>query len=156
MSKRFQMPPLDAGDASSLQYALDQIEIFLNSQTSGAEGRLDELETAEDWSDASYENGWVTESGTSDAAFYKHNGVVRLRGVMNGEVATDTTAFTLPAGYRPETTVRFPLSYWNSTNYVPGLIAVLEDGRVSVEDNAGGVATDLEWAGLAHVSFRAD
>ena len=34
MANRFKMPPLDPGDESSLQFALDRIEIFLNSTAS--------------------------------------------------------------------------------------------------------------------------
>lgn len=40
------MPPYDPEDPSSVQFALDQTEMFLNSQSSAIEGRVDDLEAS--------------------------------------------------------------------------------------------------------------
>lgn len=112
----------------------------------------------EAWTTATYVNGWATQAGQQAAAYYKHAGIIGLRGTMNGAAATAQTAFTLPGGYRPATLCRFPLSYWDSTAllYRAGAILVGTDGTVKVEDNtaSAGIATTVTFVSLDVVNFR--
>jgi hypothetical protein len=57
-----------------------------------------------------FQNSWGNASGGTPAAFWidKH-GVVRLRGDLEGGTV-GTTAFTLPVGFRPETSEAFVTS----------------------------------------------
>lgn len=151
MAKRFQLRPV-SGLPEELRSVFEGIELFLNTALPDVEGG-----SAPAWTNVSYSNGWATQSGEEAASYYKHNGIVRLRGVMTGASATAITAFTLPAGYRPVARGRFPLSYWDGSKYVAGAIVVKSDGTVDVEDNtaSAGVASTTTFVGLSVVSFRA-
>lgn len=50
----------------------------------------------------SFQNGWVSGSGVSAVMYRKESGgLVRLKGVLYGGSSSGSTAFQLPAGYRP-------------------------------------------------------
>lgn len=66
---------------------------------------------SDSWRGVTYVNSWVasTITGESNAQYYKDSsGIVHLRGsAANG--TSGTTAFTLPSGYRPQSTVWIPV-----------------------------------------------
>jgi hypothetical protein len=54
------------------------------------------------WETLNLLNGWGNYNGTNNVpAIGRVNGVLTLRGALNGAAATDSHAFTLPAGKRP-------------------------------------------------------
>jgi hypothetical protein len=74
-------------------------------------------------------NGWVgAPFGTRLAKVELLSGVVRLKGaIANGSAST---AFVLPAGYRPATNVYVPVDMCNATN---GRLFIQPNGTVSVQ-----------------------
>jgi hypothetical protein len=99
------------------------------------------------WTAATLTNSWVTFGGTFPTPGYRKdaNGRVYLRGVIKTG-AVGTTAFTLPAGYRPPAKVGF--SPLNST--AGAELDVNADGTVVP---SGGSNT---YVGLDGVSFFID
>lgn len=76
-------------------------------------------------------NSWVNYgSGFADAAYWKDKfSVVHLRGTIRSGLTTEgTTLFTLPSGYRPAATVRFPVS----DNKTIGAVEVDSSGNVKI------------------------
>jgi hypothetical protein len=76
-----------------------------------------------------FENGWANlGGGRSAAAFYRDSqGLVHLKGVLSGTTAT--TAFTLPAGYRPTEQLFMPVAVAAGGDGDGGL-NVHPDGRI--------------------------
>jgi hypothetical protein len=103
-----------------------------------------------------FQNSWVHfDSGTGtpgggtqrDVGFYRHAGRVHLQGVTKTG-ASGTTAFTLPAGYRPITARLMMVAASGGTAW----IAINSDGTVVPTNTLGsGVAT---YCFLDGVSFR--
>jgi hypothetical protein len=96
-----------------------------------------------------FENGWVNFGGSfSTAGFFKDAlGIVHLKGTITG--TSGTTAFTLPAGYRPAENLFMPMA---GTFPNAALLEIFTDGRVEPLHNTGGVFN----AGLDGLSFRVD
>lgn len=63
------------------------------------------------WAAASLQNLWVNfGGGLADAAYRRIGGIVYLRGtIKDGSLTNGTLLFTLPAGFRPASTLRFML-----------------------------------------------
>lgn len=74
--------------------------------------------TAEAWNPATTVNGW-----TSTSLKYKRQATnsVRVLGVIDPAAQTNTTFFTLPAGYRPATTQDHSLGYHTATAPTQGV-----------------------------------
>lgn len=76
------------------------------------------------WTGVTFSNSWVDFGSPQQAAQYSKAGdVVRVRGVIKSGTL-NTAAFTLPSGFRPPATLRFPSS--------DGIITVDSSGVVSV------------------------
>ncbi len=88
-----------------------------------------------------FESGWSNlGGGRSVAAFYKDSqDRVYLKGVLSG--TTSTTAFTLPAGYRPSEQLFMPVAIGGGLNVFP-------DGQVVP------VCTTCGAVGIDGLSFR--
>lgn len=141
------------GVALATQEALDAAAATAAANLAAA---VTTLTTLEAWTNATYQNGWATESGSTAAGYYKHDSRVYLRGIMNGASATAVTAFTLPTGYRPGHYGSWPLSYWDGAKQVAGTVDVATDGTVQIYDNTGsaGVAANVTNVALDVVNFR--
>lgn len=105
------------------------------------------------WTAPTLLNSWANSNQGagmySPAGYYKdQNGRVHIRGMIAGG-ASGSTAFTLPAGYRPEFRVPAVTYGLNSTTPQACMIEVLTDGSVNVV-TPGTTSTALD-----HVSFRA-
>lgn len=115
-------------------------------QVAGGETLLEQ----EDWSNPSFQNGWVNYgSGYLNAGYFEDSlGVVHLRGLVRngtfGEVSG--TIFTLPVGYRPAGRVIF--SVMTSPN-AAGRVDVLPTGDVRA------IAGSSGYLSLEGISFRA-
>ncbi|MAU34011.1 hypothetical protein CMN23_02680 [Candidatus Saccharibacteria bacterium] len=89
---------------------------FLNASYSG-------------WSNASLQNGWVTYSSSFSTPQYTKtsDGLVSLKGLIRaGTASSNTTLFTLPAGYRPDN--RAILT--TASNGAYARLDIMPDGRV--------------------------
>lgn len=94
-----------------------------------------------------FQNGW-TNFGFGTAGFYIDSAnVVHLKGLLNGGL-TNTTAFTLPAGYRPSATVLAPGSAGSFGNVQ---VEIMPNGNVNMfcQGGCSGV-----FPGLDSISFR--
>jgi hypothetical protein len=86
------------------------------------------------WTAPTLVNGWVLTAGQEPAGFRKlANGVVEVRGYLTGGTAS-TTAFVLPAGYRPSWPIYKPIVG------TAGLVTCSVDGlgNVVIAATAGG------------------
>lgn len=95
-----------------------------------------------------FQNGWVNyDTGTNaQASFYKDpHGVVRVKGLVKNGVI-NAPVFTLPVGYRPGQTIRFPIM----SNGVLGYAVVEAGGNLSWSGGSNA------WGGLEPISFRAE
>lgn len=93
--------------------------------------------------------GWGNYTPTvfAPASYWKDRyGRVRLSGLVKG--TANTRIFTLPVGYQPSFTVRFPAI----TDGTKGQIAVTASGVFSY----GGVGSGIEYVSLDGIIFEAD
>lgn len=95
-------------------------------------------------------NGWVNYSAGFDTVGYLKtpDGLVILKGLLNGGSKTNDISFVLPAGYRPASRKLFP-----ATSGEPWTVS-----RIDV-DSSGNVysnRTGNTWVGLDGVSFYAE
>lgn len=99
------------------------------------------------WVAPTFQNSWVNYgSPWATAAYYKDAvGVVHLRGLVKNGTSM-STIFTLPAGYRPQASIRFAVD----SSGAFGSVYVQNDGQVVM---AVGSTSFID---LATVSFRAD
>lgn len=107
-----------------------------------------------------FQNGWVAEgSGYTQPGFYKDpNGIVHLTGHVNGTSATASTAFTLPAGYRPKAAILFGSKYYlgAAASFTPGELAVQPTGPVNLTKADESPALTARWYVLDGATFRAE
>jgi hypothetical protein len=102
-----------------------------------------------------FENGWANvpyEQGQGQtAAFFKdHEGIVHLRGLINGGV-NEASAFHLPPGYRPSATHGLYLLV--SCDCSPNSNVV---GLLIIDGADGGVEAPGKFASLDGITFRAE
>lgn len=99
------------------------------------------LPNAEEWTNATLQNGWTNVAGFAAAGYYmRPDGFVALRGVCAaGTTADDTLLFTLPTGYRPTAEALVAVGYYNGVGYQLGYLRIETDGQVRVY-GAGGAA----------------
>lgn len=83
------------------------------------------------WKTPALTGGWATHITFEGPRFRREiGGIVRLQGYMrNNNIGTSTTAFTLPVGYRPESTLVFPVTY-TDTGYAEIFTTITTDGKV--------------------------
>lgn len=103
------------------------------------------------WTTPTLINSWTTRAGDPAGYFKDPLGFVHLRGrYTNG--ATGTTAFTLPAGFRPgNTSDLYSAGGYNGTTAVSTFVVVNSTGNVDLFYAAG--ATDV---GLGGITFLAE
>lgn len=96
--------------------------------------------------EVAFQNSWVNFGGTNaSASYYKDSlGRVYLKGTIKTG-ASGTTAFTLPAGYRPQEAEIFPVV----ANGAFGLVTVNPDGTVVVSTGSSTYTT------LSGINYRA-
>lgn len=112
-----------------------------NSITSAA------IEVQQAWQTPAYVNSWVNYDLTyGPAGYYKDTiGIVHLRGLIkNGSL--NTTAFTLPAGYRPEIVMLFT----GDSSGAECRVDIRTDGTVVPVSG-----TPSAWISLDGIHFRA-
>lgn len=95
--------------------------------------------TSAAWIAPTLVNSWVNVGGTAATAGYLKDpiGFVHLRGRIHGGTS-GSTAFTLPAGYRPSAT-----DYYSgviATGASPGYVVIEADGTVLVGSGSGSTA----------------
>jgi len=79
--------------------------------------QMNQIGKDSDWiTISSFSNSWV--AGSVTPAYRKVGNRVQLRGRITNGTGTSTTAFTLPAGYRPTTVQTQPTATASSFNYV--------------------------------------
>ena len=94
------------------------------------------------------QNGWTNAPfGTSNAAVRNVSGIIRFKGAVAS--GTSAALFTLPASFRPATSVYVPVDLCNGTN---GRLHVTPAGAVSVEPE-GGLADAQCFTSLDGASF---
>jgi hypothetical protein len=97
------------------------------------------------WQAPAYTNGWADLAGSPGG--YKLVGTrVYLRGIIAGGTQ-NTAAFTLPVGYRPVNTARFPAYLNNGGTIVVAATIVANTGTVTISGTG-----NTQW-GLDGVSF---
>lgn len=103
------------------------------------------------WQTLTLSNSWTNQGGSptfGPAACRRFGAHVMLRGLLvPGNTTDGTTMFTLPAGYRPATAMRFPVVS-NGSSTTPQL-QVNTDGTVQCLGLAGNAAAIT----IAHISF---
>lgn len=92
-------------DAGTMIYESDTALVYVYSGSAWVKVLQQKSTTTTGWTNATYTNGWASYGATfSPARYIKDDlGVVHLDGlIMNGTM--NTSAFTLPAGFRPSYT----------------------------------------------------
>lgn len=80
-----------------------------------------------------YSNSWTDyATGYSVVGYRLSESRVFLRGAMKSGTL-GSTAFTLPTGYRPPTTVDFPIVTEDGVKSIPAVLAITSGGAVSVK-----------------------
>lgn len=98
----------------------------------------------EAWTAPAFATTWVNDGDatTPPAGYFKHNGIVYLRGKVEGGGISGgggPTIFTLPVGYRPGFRLRFPAV--RHTGELT-MVDVLASGVVQVPEGVGDVSLD--------------
>ncbi|MFZ4714321.1 MAG: hypothetical protein ACOYL6_11430 [Bacteriovoracaceae bacterium] len=104
---------------------------------------------------------WTTRPGYETTQYYKDsNGSVNIRGFLTATSAnvctTSTTAFTLPAGYRPSTDLHFyqaGVEPATSVNTLLYQVTVTASGAVNFFGYCG---TGVAWIQFTGINFRAE
>jgi hypothetical protein len=95
-------------------------------------------------------NGWTNAPfGTSNAAVTSVSGIVHLKGAI-ATSGTNSVPFTLPANFRPGTSVFVKVDLCNATN---GRLFIQHNGVVSVEAENGAFSNARCFTSLDGVSF---
>lgn len=108
------------------------------------------------WTAPTLGTNWATLSG-NDAGYTKDaNRFVHLRGVVKATGAA-TTAFTLPASYRPEQeTIFLTMRYPGATPFVIGFVIVRTTGSVEPFNASAGAPVANDQYYLDGMTFRAE
>lgn len=106
---------------------------------------------------AAFTGGWSDSPGYQPVSYRKDsNGYVYLRGSMansGGDLAFSTTAFTLPAAYRPAADETFPVASTDglgTASASDSMVDVHTSGQIVVF-----IDTDDRYVSLSGISFRA-
>jgi S-layer homology domain len=101
-----------------------------------------------------FQNGWGNfGSGTWESAgFFKDAlGIVHLKGTLSGIGNNATTAFTLPAGYRPAKRLFLPAAGSGGSGPIAAKLVILPDGQLQPAWEGPSVQVEV---GLDGLSFR--
>ncbi|MDH4993053.1 hypothetical protein QEZ48_19750 [Aquamicrobium lusatiense] len=102
--------------------------------------------SSEAWTAPTFENGWKNDtsiSGAATAAYCKIGQWVYLRGLITGADSTGTTAFTLPAGFRPASRV-YAVAHAVATGEDETTFAINTDGTVVATTGTTGAKLSLD------------
>ena len=108
---------------------------------------------AEEWTNASLQNGWTHSGGTYHSVGYYMgpDGFVHLRGAANpGTDAGGTLLFTLPVNYRPTEENIIPV-HSDSTTTVQARLQIETNGSVRIHDCGG--TTGLRFHGISFATI---
>lgn len=107
---------------------------------------------------AALENSWLQYGGVWNAHYYKHDGIVYVRGLLSQGVGANEPlrAFLLPTGYRPDfNQMVTSWSFWDTGGYIPVRADVTVDGAVNPLVYIGGTKSgNCQWTHL-NFTFRA-
>lgn len=96
------------------------------------------------------QNGWTNAPfSTSNAAVHTISGVMHFKGAI-ATTGTNSVAFTLPAGFRPATSVYVAVDLCGATN---GRLFIQHSGVVSVEAEGGTFSNAQCFTSLDGASF---
>ena len=99
--------------------------------------QMNQIGKDSDWiTITSFSNSWV--AGSIAPAYRKVGNRVELRGRITAGTGSGTTAFTLPAGYRPQTTLTRVVGTTSTVNYVQ----IDTSGNVQPTTSGGNVSLD--------------
>lgn len=96
---------------------------------------------AEEWTDASLQNGWTNTAGFATVGYYmKPDGFVAFRGIVTaGTTADNTLIFTLPVNYRPAAAAFIGVPMFTGAAFVQSGMLIETDGECRVY-GVGGAA----------------
>jgi hypothetical protein len=101
------------------------------------------------WVAPTLTNGWLNYGTYAVAGYHRDkNGYVHLKGLLKSGTNT-TTAFTLPAGYRPAERRLFAAMCNAGASQIMGYVDILTDGQVVL---SGGTT----WFAIDGITFRAE
>jgi len=113
---------------------LNTIELLARLES--LEKEFDTLKTSEvlvetpTWEVPSYSSSWVDYDAGHAVGYAVANGKVYLKGWMKDGALT-TAAFTLPSGYRPSQSFRFPVYTYSGGTVLIGTLRLDADGSVT-------------------------
>lgn len=101
------------------------------------------------WQAVTFASGWSNYGSVFPTVAYRKdsNGFVHLRGTMTGAIGT--TAFTLPAGYRPDYLTSGQQAIFIAPSGGTGIVVVMADGQVQPQVGSN------SYTGLDGISFYA-
>jgi hypothetical protein len=124
---------------------------FSNAQCFTSLDGVSFAKSASSFTGLTLKNGWTgAPFGTSNAAVRTISGIVRLKGAI-ATSGTNPVAFTLPAGFRPATSVYVPVNLCDAAN---GRLLIQHSGVVSVEAEGGTFSNAQCFTSLDGVSFE--
>lgn len=136
----------DGGGAALVRFDVWTNTLAFGSGTSGVFGAA--------FGDAAWNNLTLATYNNLTTIQYRRDGdgIVKLRGAFSSNAgATGGTMATLPVGYRPAVTARFPIVVQTTAPAFPaGTLTINTDGTM-VTEFAGGIT--IAKCGLDHVSF---
>lgn len=97
--------------------------------------KVKQLLSIEDWHEVGatgepgFDNSWANRASLSTAGFYKAFGRVWLKGVIDTGT-NGTSAWTLPAGYRPDEVMSLPSGQYAALGSSATYITIGTDGTV--------------------------
>jgi len=96
---------------------------------------------AEEWTNASLQNGWTTTAGFATVGYYmRPDGFVAFRGIATpGTTADNTLLFTLPVNYRPAAAAFIGVPMFTGAAFVQAGLLIETDGECRVY-GVGGAA----------------
>jgi hypothetical protein len=112
------------------------------------------FQTVTPWTPATYENSWTNYGGSYLGAEYRRVGdMVQLRGLI-ASGTLNSTAFTLPTGFRPPAPMIFDAAT-KGTVYTSSRLSITTAGAVSVSsvEYTGGTGNHNSWVSLDGIEF---
>lgn len=150
---RVDLPTLLAGEPG---FALDTKELYIGTN-SGNQKIVSAAPTAQIWIAPTLLNSWTNfdAGANAQAGYYKDDlGIVHLRGLIKGGTTTaGTKVLTLPVGYRPSATIRFPVNTVSGVSTIASSLAgVANNGDLLVDSTPWGNT----YVALDGISFRSE
>lgn len=110
------------------------------------------------WQTPTFNSGWSNlGSGYETAGWYLGpDGIVHLRGMLatasGGTIATGP--FTIPTGYRPEASCRFPISVYVSGSFSTyATVVITSVGGVTIDSQVPGTSQNYSLSGISYRQY---